>query len=76
MLLYIRYIFQGWFNRMFGFLVSARHGKEFAERLRICGDCRHNVDGRCDLCGCFVSAKTKVPELGCQAGKWNPIPKP
>lgn len=39
-------------------------------RMRICNTCPHYSAPRCDLCGCFMIAKTKIPQASCPAGKW------
>jgi hypothetical protein len=45
-------------------------------RLRLCRACPALLPGsmpmldRCNLCGCFVAAKTAVPGQTCPAGKW------
>jgi len=39
-------------------------------RMRICNTCPHYNAPRCKLCGCFMIAKTKIPQARCPAGKW------
>ena len=39
-------------------------------RMRICTTCPHYKAPRCELCGCFMIAKTKIPQARCPAGKW------
>lgn len=39
-------------------------------RMRICNTCPHYKAPRCELCGCFMIAKTKIPQASCPAGKW------
>lgn len=40
------------------------------ERLTICGGCKHNTGNRCELCGCVLSAKSKVPDAVCPINLW------
>jgi hypothetical protein len=45
-------------------------------RLDICLKCEylsHNVT--CNLCGCFMEAKTRVAFASCPKGKWGPTEK-
>ena len=39
-------------------------------RMKICNTCPHYSPPRCKLCGCFMIAKTKIPQAKCPAGKW------
>ena len=39
-------------------------------RMKICNTCPHYAAPRCKLCGCFMIAKTKIPQASCPAGKW------
>jgi len=39
-------------------------------RMKICTTCPHYAAPRCKLCGCFMIAKTKIPQAKCPAGKW------
>lgn len=39
-------------------------------RMKICNTCPHYDAPRCKLCGCFMIAKTKIPQASCPAGKW------
>lgn len=39
-------------------------------RMKICNTCPHYAAPRCKLCGCFMIAKTKIPQAKCPAGKW------
>ena len=42
------------------------------ERLDICSKCKDldKILGRCNLCGCFVSAKARADYESCPSGKW------
>ena len=40
------------------------------ERLAICADCEYLKGSRCDVCGCFVALKARVPFAHCPMGKW------
>ena len=45
--------------------------KENADfRMKICNTCPNYAAPRCKLCGCFMIAKTKIPQAKCPAGKW------
>ncbi len=45
--------------------------KENADfRMKICNTCPDYAAPRCKLCGCFMVAKTKIPQAKCPAGKW------
>jgi hypothetical protein len=39
-------------------------------RMKICNTCPNYEAPRCTLCGCFMIAKTKIPQARCPAGKW------
>mgnify|MGYP000082287036 CR=1 FL=1 len=39
-------------------------------RMKICNTCPNYAAPRCKLCGCFMIAKTKIPQAKCPAGKW------
>ena len=39
-------------------------------RMKICNTCPDYAAPRCKLCGCFMVAKTKIPQARCPAGKW------
>jgi len=42
------------------------------ERLKICDECPHAIEGgsRCGKCGCFLQTKTKWESSSCPIGKW------
>ncbi len=45
-----------------------------SRRLNICHDCNH-WDARfrrCQKCGCFTSAKARLPQAKCPINKWGP----
>ena len=45
--------------------------KENADfRMKIYNTCPDYAAPRCKLCGCFMVAKTKIPQARCPAGKW------
>lgn len=61
----IRHILTGWF------LVLTLHETPEAKRRReICQPCIHRKTFRCNLCGCPLIAKTRVPDETCDAKKW------
>ena len=41
------------------------------KRFSMCQACPHFEDPRCTLCGCFMQAKTKIPQASCPVGKWT-----
>jgi hypothetical protein len=41
------------------------------KRLEICGECEHlNKLRQCDLCHCFMDAKTALENAYCPIRKW------
>lgn len=46
------------------------------ERLSICKQCpKYLPTGNCTECGCFMKAKTKLPNATCPIHKWGIMPK-
>lgn len=49
----------------------------YYERLSLCNDCEHLLNGQtCQLCGCFVRVSAKYRSKGCpnvRDKKWLPI---
>ncbi len=45
------------------------------ERMSICMQCPHliKVTKQCSKCGCFMDAKTKLPNASCPIGKWDTV---
>ena len=45
------------------------------ERMSICLECPEliKITNQCKECGCFMNAKTKLPNAWCPLGKWNAI---
>ena len=45
------------------------------ERLFHCGQCEHKKGSgfmsRCNQCGCFIEAKTRLASQSCPDGRWN-----
>lgn len=42
-------------------------------RQSVCNSCQH-LDkrfNRCNQCGCFMWAKTKIADMNCPLNKWN-----
>lgn len=39
-------------------------------RLTICASCSDRQDAQCSICGCYLAAKTKLPNEHCPKGKW------
>jgi hypothetical protein len=45
-----------------------------ATRMDICKACPELLPtGNCKECGCFMSAKTKLPNASCPLGKWDVV---
>lgn len=64
-------IIEGWSKKVlidFGFSTPP----EFAiERMNVCNSCDKNVKQVCQLCGCYLQAKTLVKEEKCDINKWE-----
>ena len=58
----------GMINRVQQVTSSWKQNSDF--RMKICNTCPHYAAPRCKLCGCFMIAKTKIPQASCPAGKW------
>lgn len=58
------------FNKNIG-----RVGEQVAvERIAICNQCPKLLPTRqCVECGCFMDAKTKLPNAECPLGKWGQV---
>lgn len=41
------------------------------ERLKVCHKCEHRLGVICDICGCFLRAKTRDESEECPALKWK-----
>lgn len=59
---------QGFVNRVQNATSNWKQNSDF--RMKICNTCPHYAAPRCKLCGCFMIAKTKIPQASCPAGKW------
>lgn len=58
------------FNKNLGRLT----GKEADERYAICAQCPKLLStGICQECGCFMKAKTALPNAECPLGHWGQI---
>jgi hypothetical protein len=58
----VKYIFLGFWallKQKIG-IISKERKELYQKRLDICIDCPFLDDGFCDICGCYVKAKTKV----------------
>ena len=45
-----------------------------ADRLAICKECPELLPtGNCKKCGCFMSAKVKLPNASCPLHKWEAV---
>lgn len=40
------------------------------QRMKICSQCEHFSGVKCNQCGCFMKAKTKIPQASCPLGNW------
>lgn len=47
----------------------------FNERMEICLSCPFliKMTKTCRKCGCFMEAKTKLPNASCPVGKWHAV---
>lgn len=55
-----------------GFKISDLHTKRYS----ICQSCPHLKNERCTLCGCYMKAKSKIPQAACPIAKWKAeVPK-
>lgn len=46
-------------------------------RMQICESCpRLNQNKTCQLCGCFMTAKTRVAHAKCPEGRWGDLETP
>jgi hypothetical protein len=45
------------------------------ERMAICRECPFliKITGQCSKCGCFMEAKTRLPNASCPEGKWDSV---
>lgn len=45
------------------------------ERMSICNGCEFLIQATktCKECGCFMTAKTKLPNASCPVGKWDKV---
>jgi len=49
---------------------GAKISKDADSRMAVCASCEFYVGSRCQKCGCFMSAKTKMATAKCPIGKW------
>jgi hypothetical protein len=55
-------------------IFNALSGKSDTERLSVCEKCPKLTKTRqCDMCGCFVDAKTTINQEYCPMNKWSDI---
>lgn len=67
----IKHIIVGWWNWLF-----KKNTVLANKRLDICARCEKRIpltknEAYCDLCGCILSAKTRVKDEKCLMNKWN-----
>lgn len=60
-------IIEGWKNVVFPNEEVERIAKN---RAAICFICPNNVNGKCNKCGCNLSAKIRSPKSKCPDNKW------
>jgi len=61
-------IYDGWKNFTFPNQAIETEAKR---RIEICVDCpKLNQRNICNLCGCYMPAKTRSPKSHCRIGKW------
>lgn len=39
-------------------------------RREICSNCEHQINNRCQKCGCFIGAKTSIHAANCPIRRW------
>lgn len=71
----IRWIIIGYFNLVVSKLkmLSKKRRELYEKRYTACQSCEHlRIDlwEYCEICGCYVKAKTKVDEATCPKGYW------
>lgn len=69
MLLKIKYIIQGYFHLVLSKFKELKYHKIYKKRLDICNLCENAKNGFCDICGCYLKAKTKS-DSKCPINKW------
>ena len=66
MLVVVKDILQSWFKM----LNPTDEQKQIAnERFEICDKCEHNIELKCNKCGCPLKAKI-FSQKGCPINKW------
>lgn len=58
-------IILGWW-----FFITNRNNDLAKKRLDVCVYCPYRVGVTCGECGCFLQAKTRVPEETCPKNLW------
>lgn len=43
---------------------------DYVFRLRVCNECPHSKDWKCDVCGCYLDKKAKMNTEECPEGNW------
>ena len=53
--------------------VTPLSAEESKVRVDICHSCEHfiSLTSQCKECGCFMKAKTRLPNAECPVGKWG-----
>jgi hypothetical protein len=64
----IKEIFDGWKNDLFRTPEIEALAKERAE---VCASCEHNIENKCNLCGCPLSKKTRSETTNCPDNRWK-----
>lgn len=71
----LKLIWQGWSNYILDLISDIKYKKYFNARKAICDVCEDNKHGMCQLCGCFINAKTMAEDAECPVQKWLTIPE-
>lgn len=69
----IKWILMGYFNLLLSKMkmINKQRRELYKKRYRICLKCQYlNKHEMCEICGCFVVAKTKVDEANCPKNLW------
>lgn len=40
------------------------------ERMNVCKGCEYNHENWCEMCGCWLLLKTRIPMAHCPLGLW------
>ncbi len=64
-------IIEGWSKKLLkdmGYLIPPKFA---LDRVKVCNGCDQNVKAVCQMCGCYLDAKTLVKRENCDLNKWE-----